>query len=173
MKAKVSETFQKVISALPLLTASERKAVYSVLRKLDSSLEQKQVRHTTQELYRWSPLAYSVLADEIRARRGNPPKELHYLPRALISKVDDLASQLDIDLYKLVGKSIGQTDRVKWYRLYAKLVARYLSDREVPVTIKTLVQNHDKFPSLIDKAYPGYLDSGIFVSMVLRESVHP
>ena len=173
MSTKFSVDYQTVVSSLPLLTREERRKVHSILRKLDSSLEQKEAQKITQELYRWSPLTYSVLADEIRLRQGSTPKQLHFLPKSLVHKIDDLSRELDIDLAKLIGHEGNQADRVNWYRMYAKLVARYLTERQVPVTIKTLVQNYDKFSSLIDRAYPGYLDSGIFVSLVLRGSLHP
>ncbi len=168
MSTKFSADYQTVVSSLPSLTSTERKAVYSILRKLDSSLSKKEVQKITQELYRWSPLVYDVLV-AVGGPQGAPPKHLHILPRSIINKIDDLSRQLDIDLSGLVGQSICLTDRTAWYRMYASLVSKYLVERQVPITIKTLVQNYDKFSSLIDQAYPGYLDSGILVPLVLRK----
>lgn len=172
MKNQFSEAYQTVVANLSALSKSELRAVFSILRKLDSSLDKKEATRATKELYRWTPLAYSVLANETRLHKNTAPEQVHYLPKPLLRKVEDLSKELEIDLTELVrGGAITHDCRVNWYRLYARLVSWYLTGRKVPVTIKTLVQNYDKFSSLLDQAYPGYAKSGLLVDMVLRGRV--
>lgn len=172
MKSQFSKAYRTVVANLPALSKTELRAVFSILRKLDSSLDKKEAVRTTKELYRWTPLAYSVLANEIRLRKNTAPEQVYYLPQPMIRKVEDWSKELEIDLTELVrGGAITHDCRVNWYRLYARLVSGYLTSREVPVTIKTLVQNYDKFSSLLDQAYPGYTKSGLLVDMILRGRV--
>lgn len=55
------------------------------------------------------------------------------------------------------------------YATLAMLVGSYLDDIGVPITLKTLLNSFHKFPSLVDQAFPGYVQSGLF-NMALTRS---
>lgn len=171
MAQEFSEAYQTVVQTLPTLTQAERKALFSVLRKLDSSLQTHAAKETRRELYRWTPSLYSVLAKRLKLNHKQVAPDVNLLPEATIKAVNKLAVDLDVDLRAVAnneGVRITPRDRGKWYQLYVRITANYLQYREVPVSLRTLCQNYDKFLSLLDLTFPQYMSTGLFIKLVLR-----
>ena len=63
-----------------------------------------------------------------------------------------------------------RVERTATLNLCLTLVINYLIDRHVPVSIKTIVQNLEKVPELVELSFPGYLQAGIFPWIVSRLS---
>jgi hypothetical protein len=165
---KQSESYQLVVENLPQLTEQERRSVFSVLTKLSPALKQAEAAQVRSAAYRWSALLYELSRDYVR----NLPTELNFLPVATITQLGDVARQLDIELRTIADHEditqLKQSHRVAWYRLYLALTKRYLARHEVPVTLKTLCQHADKFSSLVDASFPGYVSTRVFIRTVLR-----
>ena len=53
------------------------------------------------------------------------------------------------------------------FHLYAELTVQYLRDRNVPVSLKTMLQHVDKFPGMVDVAFPGYVESNCITMVIL------
>lgn len=48
-----------------------------------------------------------------------------------------------------------------FYRLYCSLISKYVIQCKIPVAAQTILQHKDKFPGLIDRAFPRYAECGI------------
>ncbi len=46
--------------------------------------------------------------------------------------------------------------RQKAFWLFGQLTARWLEDCSIPITISSMLNNYQKFPGLLDKAFPDY-----------------
>lgn len=173
MPKKNTKEYDEVVSILPRLSAQERRSVFSILRKLDSDLVKEEARETRRSVSRWTPTLYRVLVSrvEFATRRRTLPRDLNFMDPNVIAQIDKLATHLEAQLHAIAegeGLKVTKTDRLRWYRLYSRLVGGYLVDCRVPVTIKTLCQNSDKFGGLIDKEFPDYLINAMLIRMVLR-----
>lgn len=52
------------------------------------------------------------------------------------------------------------------FQLYSDLICEYLQEIGVPIHLKTVVQSSEQFPGLLNKAYPGYLKSGLLKFLI-------
>lgn len=57
--------------------------------------------------------------------------------------------------------------RILAYRRFMKMLARWMVTCGIPVTLKNVAQNLDKVPAIVQRQFPGYLESGL-LPMVLR-----
>jgi len=81
--------------------------------------------------------------------------------------VKALASIDDFLDHTYTGGRPAKQQRLALYRLFAGLVIKHLGDAGVIVTLNTLAANMEKAPSLINKNFPGYAQSGL-LSWVLN-----
>lgn len=56
------------------------------------------------------------------------------------------------------------------FHMFVKLTISYLRDCRVPVSVKTVFQNADKFEGLVDRAFPGYVQAGLMNLAILGET---
>jgi len=63
----------------------------------------------------------------------------------------------------------GRNFTVGVFHMYVKLTISYLKDCGVPVSAKAVLQHLDKFVGLVDKAYPGYVKSGLIHVVILGD----
>lgn len=61
-------------------------------------------------------------------------------------------------------------ERLKAFRLLTRVLLRFLENARVPITLKTVVQNLDKIPRLVDDEFPGYLESGVLPMLLQRQA---
>ena len=57
--------------------------------------------------------------------------------------------------------SITRFARKQMYNLYVEVIVEYLIKCRIPISINSILNCHEKFLSLLDKKYPGYLESGM------------
>lgn len=55
------------------------------------------------------------------------------------------------------------------YGLYIDIISKWLDDLEIPISLKTVINNSDKFQSLLNKEFPGYIKAGMFVPFVCNK----
>lgn len=171
MPKKNSQEYQEVVRLLPRLAEHERKSVFSILRKLDSSVSQEEAKETRRNISRWTPTLYSILADKAQGSNQGLPQDVNFLHANMLSQINSLTTTLEAFLAELAVRErikLNQRDRVRWYQLYARLVSKYLTECRVPVTLKTLCQHGDKFSGLLDREFPMYMQNGMLISLVLR-----
>lgn len=54
------------------------------------------------------------------------------------------------------------------YNFYVSVMKSWFEKVNVPFCLKTLLVNYDKFPSLLERQFPGYIKSGLLVPFVLH-----
>lgn len=77
---------------------------------------------------------------------------------------------LDDYLENLLGKSkIQRIQRAKFYQLFFKLTVEDLTRAEIPVNISTVLNTVERFPGLLDNAFPGYARNGLFLKVIVSK----
>lgn len=61
----------------------------------------------------------------------------------------------------VLGRKLNRPERLTMYNLACELTCDYLSNINVPINLPTIINCYEKFPSLIQKAFPGYIESGL------------
>lgn len=166
MTTNFSKAYHKVVDLLPTLSKQERASVSSILKRLNPELKQEEDREVRRELDRWTPTLFTMLVDTV----GSGTREINHLPVGIARQIDDLCRHLNrylVDVSADEGYRIGRKERMAWYKLYTTLTSRYLKERGVPVSIRTLVLNADKFPGLIERDFPGYQSNRLVFPVIL------
>lgn len=65
-----------------------------------------------------------------------------------------------------------KAQRLRFYKLFARLTAEHLRENKIPANLKTILQSHQRFPSLIDRAFPGYSNSGLLDWVLMSHRAH-
>lgn len=100
---------------------------------------------------------YSVLCDILYKKVGMP-----YISYEKFSKTKNYiilkkSYKIIVDYSENQFKEeLNLTRLQKLYIISIELVIDFLNQLGVPVTVKNVLQNIDKFPTLLDKAYPDY-----------------
>lgn len=55
-----------------------------------------------------------------------------------------------------------------FYGLFISIMEDWLCKRNISISMRSLIYNHDKFNSLLNKQFPGYIKSGMFVPFVFN-----
>lgn len=79
-------------------------------------------------------------------------------------------------LQRIKGSVVIDRPRRLWYyQLFARLLITRLKAAEAPVTLRLVLQSAEKFPTALDRAFPGYVESGllfmIFKPQPVKEAV--
>ena len=68
-----------------------------------------------------------------------------------------------VDSYcqELFGK-VSKTERVKFYKLYIELIVEMIKkNKDLSLSIPLVLNYHEMFPGLLEKAFPGYIAGGL------------
>ena len=89
------------------------------------------------------------------------------------AKFLELVEYLDNYADQVCQKKTTRYQKTKFYRLYISLVADEIINRtEAPLCMSTIMNNYERFPGLLENAFPGYLESGfgykIFLDPVIQ-----
>lgn len=63
----------------------------------------------------------------------------------------------------IIDKNIKVTRlrRKQLYNLYVNVIIEYLIKYNIPISINSILNCHEKFIALLDKKYPGYIETGL------------
>ena len=96
------------------------------------------------------------------------PQSMAFKNVALVKRFKEVVLFLD-EFLELNGAKT--KDKRRLFRLFSRIMVAWLdSIPNVPVTPLTVVRNAEKFPSLIEEQFPGYLRAGIFAEFALRSA---
>ena len=86
-------------------------------------------------------------------------------------QLDECLKTLD-NFITLINKNTKVTRllRKQIYNLYVEIIVEYLVKYRIPISINSVLNCHEKFLSLLDKKYPGYLESGLLY-LIFSENV--
>ena len=81
--------------------------------------------------------------------------------RSTLSKLYKAVSGLNDWSSSALGRKLSRPEKLTMYSLACELTCDYLNKINVPINLKTIVNCYERFPSLIQAAFPGYIESGL------------
>ena len=100
----------------------------------------------------------------------------HQLPYRVFQGKQDFGPfrKKAVQISKYIKKAFQPKSTVEFdfcCKLCFRLLGQWLQDIGVPLGYRTLVNNSDRVPSLIDQAFPGYISAGI-LNRVIQANLH-
>jgi len=111
------------------------------------------------------------ISRKTNSRNTYPQFEIFKKKNPPISKqLTKVASFLDDNFNKLLEDKKKLTKQIKkgGYGLFSRIISKFLIDSGIPLTLKTVLNNYDKFPALLDKAFPDY-PANIILNLVIMK----
>lgn len=68
------------------------------------------------------------------------------------------------------GKVILRSKSIVFYRLYVELMRRWFIELDIPLSLSAILHNHQKFPALVDRQFPGYVAAGLLLDVLDRSA---
>lgn len=122
---------------------------------------------------------YAILFLGILANVLKLEADINLLPysklKSIQPKVHKQVVEVAYELFKISeqwnpDKARSRNFAIGVFHLYCKLVVAYLQKCHVPVSLKTCLQHVDKFPGMVDDAFPGYVKSGAIHMVIMRRN---
>lgn len=149
-----------VLNILPRLDVSE---LLQVKNKASASLSLSTLANSSSGLPSGQDEPMDYLLDGIQVelrRRGLLGRDMK-LQAKVIPGTYGLAA---IDVKKLLEEHVGRLSAAEYAllgQLSIRCLAKYLENRGVPISAKSLCQAISKIPQALDDSYPGYLQAGL------------
>lgn len=132
-----------------------RKELINLKNKIDLLLA-KESNETNEELFYWVVATY---LDEILKS-----KFLYYhtyKTNPSYSRLKIATKYIDSYCQELFGK-VSKTERVRFYKLYVELVVEMIKkNKDLSLSVPLVLNYHEMFPGLLEKAFPGYIAGGL------------
>jgi len=164
-----SEAFRAIKSALPRLRPEEKTKLAGLLALMgakpsDGYGEEKPTAESnTDLLYREIGLAVFGYGSDSSVRL--PPLKL--LPKSVSQEISKACGVLDREmeseafLIRSDQRSLSRNQRRALYGVFARLAAARLREVGGVVSVRSVAQQSANFSGLLDRAFPGYLPSGL------------
>lgn len=81
--------------------------------------------------------------------------------RSILSKLYKAVSCLNDWSESALNRRLNRPEKLTMYSLASELTCDYLNRIGVPINLKTIINCYERFPSLIQSAFPGYIESGL------------
>jgi hypothetical protein len=132
-------------------------------------------RRKTKGDIEYPSILYQYIADELfLITRKKYPDYFIYVSRnkTIDAKLKLVAMNLIEYLHTLCKGEPDKTTIVKFLKLFADLVISNINENlELPLNFTTVLSMADDFPSILDRAFPGYIRAGIILKVVLGNRV--
>lgn len=153
----------KIVSALPELSAAELDEVHSRLAALRTIGGGGRKDKITREINSFAKDAYVVISEAMskrtRVRNGMPfsafTKQTIYESKFLPAV--KVAEEANAQWFHQQSKA----ERMSMLMLYADLVLDFLSDRRMPAVWGSISYALSNLPMIVDLAFPGYAEAGL------------
>jgi len=109
-------------------------------------------------------LAYRALMGPLALKLGKTAP-LGVLKKDTITEVRIALTYLMAWLKDAVGP-VKRTEIPSWFSLFGELLVGFLEERQVPLSMITVIRQAKTLPSLIDDQFPGYLKAGLLKMVV-------
>lgn len=131
-----------------------------VLNKVQVLLakENSKIQETDEELF------YNCLVSKCKEKLGGYFISFNiYRNRGNYYKLQEALHSVNtfLSTWYLKGNIGTKEEKVQIYKLYADLLFSYAKEINIPIIVNSLVNCYERFPSLLNKAYPGYVESGL------------
>lgn len=163
-------TTQSVLRDIQLLSKADQRKVHVGLSALlgatpaPQKTESEKVTESS-KVGKYENLLYDNIAQLLSSKY-----QINLPPFKLFSNSNNHAqfSKVSLSLNEylsslITDRAIRLEERSMFYHLYAKLVTDDLEDIGAPVSVKSIVNGFERFPGLLDRAFPGYIRNGLFL----------
>ncbi len=163
------------LEELEQMTDDELKKLKSQVDKIISDRERISIKPAKLDAYTLFSKMKERLSIELKIELLNA--DLTGLSLDYIKKTDKVAykqigkvtEMLNKYLQSLLDRNPTSGEKIRWYVLYTELCAENLIKINVPLSIRSLAYQCDSFPSLLNKAFPGYIKAGVVSKIVEDE----
>lgn len=158
-------TNKQILETLPKLSKAELKKIRDKLNYLLK--EENNDKESDKEL----ELFYIIITNEIRLTLKVKNTEFYLWKKKSINlykKLIEIREILDMQFKELVNSQTRKVNFRKWYILFSRLICIYIVKNNLSLTVTEVVNNHDRFLSLLNSAYPDYISSG-FINIILDD----
>lgn len=165
----MSESVSSILKKIQLLTKADQKKIKLAIDAIIGhdevpSLKSPTVTDSREEIF------YGLICQFMTNKYSSNPtpfklfKAGNHYPR-----FKHCITTLDAYLDTLLKTSVIRREkRVTFYNTYLDLVSSDLEGMNVPVGINNLLNTVDRFPGILDKAFPGYVRNGLFMKIITR-----
>jgi hypothetical protein len=91
--------------------------------------------------------------------------------KTLYKNITTFCEEIDDWLDSVLKRSVHLHERMRIYQITIELIGKYIIDCKGVVSVKRIVDSRDNFPGVIEKAFPGYIKSGL-VDLILNAKLH-
>ena len=145
----------EIINILPTLSQED-------LKKIEDTIK-FYLKSTKKEVHSEEVLLYDSINNKVKVITEND-LFFNVFKKSKIGykQLGECLKTLD-NFITIINKNIKVTRllRKQIYNLYVEIIVEYLLKYRIPVSINSILNCHEKFLSLLDKKYPGYLEGGI------------
>ena len=154
----------EIINILPMLSQEELKKVDDTVKFFLKSVKKEDV---SEEILLYDSI--NIKVKEIT--ENNLFFNVFKKSKIGYKQLGECLKTLD-NFIKILQKNINITrfTRKQIYNLYVEIIAEYLIKYRIPISINSILNCHEKFLPLLDKKYPGYLESGLLY-LVFSENI--
>jgi len=149
---------------LPDITKLTDRELKELNARLDLLLSTKSVKY---DLTLWDELFYRVIESILETELHQKIPSLVLLKKKktkhIYKLVKDTREYIDTWAKSVIKRRITRPEIIKIYKMYVDLVVQYLIDCKVPISLRTILLQHDKFPGIFDRAFPGYIVTNNFL----------
>jgi len=169
-----SKAFSTVQALLPELSSEEKGLLIALLKQQGAVAKDNEVQGSgNQRRQRSVDTLADLLLDQaentlIDAGIAVGRVRASYLPSRDKQSLAKAARSLKVLLEE--SSLFNQANFQRLAKLAGVVVVDYLQNARVPVTLRTLLEGYIKTASLVDHAYPGYLQSGLLDVLLERGS---
>ena len=154
----------KILELLPILSQEDLKKIEDTLKFYQKSIKKE------------SHLEESLLYDSINTKvKVITENDLFFnvFKKSKIGykQLGECLKTLD-NFIIILQKNINITrfTRKQIYNLYVEIIVEYLIKYRISISINSILNCHEKFLSLLDKKYPGYLENGLLY-LIFSENI--
>jgi len=153
-----------------------KKELLAEKAKIEMHLER--FSESTQDTLPTVELFHSVLVSAFIRHLGLEIVPLFVLKQrsnvATYRLVKKTAEWLDSWGRNCMSNRLTRQERTKLYTLFADLTISFMKEANMIVTLKTLLNSHEIFPSVFERSFPGYATSGLLQTVLrTREQTPP
>jgi len=145
---------KKLIADLNKLTNKE---LLEIRKRIDYKLQQPLKDSSDEELF------YSILTGFLKVMVvvSTPPYTI-FKKNIAHKKFSECVISINLYISQTLGDNVKRVQKMQVYRLFCELITNELKELKVVVCLKSIIGIYDRFPGLVEKHFPGYIESNLF-----------
>ena len=144
---------------------------YTDLEELNKLLQSLLVNKPNKDISVELQLAYAAFIQPLQYKSAVPPV-LSILKKDTIIEVRNALTFLLDWLKDALREPVRRTEIQPWFALFGELLVTFLEERKVPLSMLALIRQAKTVPSLVDQAFPGYIQAGVLKTVIMAMRRH-